>query len=129
MEKPASPVACVQALLGLGAGGGKRRELVTMSQEFSFLRRKSRCKMLIGGYLNLLLMSLLSALNALSSFPFPPPTPKRACSQATSPAANPESYDSLYSRSLYTGWLQTIYVLNSKKEEVNIFPAHKLLQK
>ena len=43
-------LACEQALLGVGAGRGKRRELATMSQKFSFLRRKSRCKMLIGGY-------------------------------------------------------------------------------
>ena len=32
-------LACEQALLGVGgAGGTKRRELATMSQEFSFLR-------------------------------------------------------------------------------------------
>ena len=45
-------LTCEQALLGVGVGvgRGKRRELATMSQEFSFLRRKSRCKMLIGGH-------------------------------------------------------------------------------
>ena len=43
-------IACEQALLGVGAGGGKRRELATMSQEFSFLHQIFQCKMLIGGY-------------------------------------------------------------------------------
>ena len=38
------------SLGGGGREGEKRRELAMMSQEFSFLRRKSRHKMLIGGY-------------------------------------------------------------------------------
>ena len=43
-------VTCKQALRGdLAAGREKEGELATMSQEFEFLHRKSRCKMLIGG--------------------------------------------------------------------------------
>ena len=45
-----SCVACEQALRGvLVAGREKEGELATMSLEFEYLHRKSRCEMLIGG--------------------------------------------------------------------------------
>ena len=43
-------MACTQALRGaLTAEQEKEGELATMSLEFEYLHRKSRCKMLIGG--------------------------------------------------------------------------------
>ena len=43
-------MACTQALRGaLTAGQEKEGELATMSLEFEYLHRKSRCEMLIGG--------------------------------------------------------------------------------
>ena len=44
-------LACEQALSSGGGAGEdeRRRELATMSQEFEYLRRKIRRKMLIGG--------------------------------------------------------------------------------
>ena len=45
-----SCVACDQALQGaLAPGREKEGELATASPEFKYLRRKSRCEMLIGG--------------------------------------------------------------------------------
>ena len=44
-------IACEQALRGaLAAEQKKEGELATTSLEFEYLHRKSRCKMLIGGY-------------------------------------------------------------------------------
>ena len=44
-----SCVACDQALQGaLAPGREKEGELATTSPEFKYLRRKSRCEMLIG---------------------------------------------------------------------------------
>ena len=44
-------VACDQALRGaLAAGREKEGDLATTSLEFEYPHRKSRCKMLIGGY-------------------------------------------------------------------------------
>ena len=45
-----SHLACEQVLWGaLAVGWEKEGELATMSQEFEYLHRKSRCKLLIGG--------------------------------------------------------------------------------
>ena len=44
-------LACKQALWGaLAAGREKEGELATVSLEFEYLHRKSRCEMLIGGH-------------------------------------------------------------------------------
>ena len=64
-----SHLACEQALVGGGEGrrGREEGEPAPMSQEFEYLHRKSRCKMLLGGYqLNLVLASLLFACIVLN---------------------------------------------------------------